>query len=297
MASVRSRVAAVGLRRIANAVVVLGFLGFFVLTGGWRLLAFVVAGWFDGALGLFDEFEAAHRIHEFAFAMLIWPAVVGLVAQLGSPRKHVAGQLMALIPWAALLVAFALTDHWAAFPMIATFGAVTLLAALVHPAGRDLVGSFTGPRVSRLLLALVLVAAAPLVAFSATQVGLQTGAIEQGGHEHGEAGGHAEVHEEHVEYGHFAMMAAFGFVVIGLGLLASLRPTGWWLPAGFVGLMAAFYGLASVAFPETASSAGTTWGVAAVGWGVVFVAAALLEHGGEAPSPYGDHEVTPLSED
>lgn len=185
MESVVSRIRDAGLRRIASAVVVLVFLGFFVLTGGWRMLAFTVAGWFEGALGLFGEFEPVHRIHTMSFALLIWPAILGMLVQLRSPRKHLAGQLMALVPWVALLLTFALTDFWKPLPMIAIMGGLTLVATLVHPAGRELVTSISVPQVSRVMLALVLVGAIPLLAFAATQVGLQTGAIEIAGHGQG----------------------------------------------------------------------------------------------------------------
>lgn len=148
---------------------------------------------------------------------------------------------------------------------------------------------------STVLLALVLVAAVPLLAFSATQVGLQTGTIDIA-HDHGGAGEHEKVHQEHIDAGHFTLMAAFGFVVIGIGLLASLRPGGWWLPASITGLMVAFFGLASVVFPDAASSADTAWGVAAITWGVVFVGATVLTRDVETPSPYGERQDTATPE-
>lgn len=297
MTSVRARLSEFGLRRFVFSAVVLAFFGLFVLTGGWRLLADSVAGWFENGLGLHDEFEPAHRIHFVTFSVMIWPAVVGMLAALWSPREHLAAQFMALLPWVGLVVAFALTGFWDPFVMIGIFGSLVLLATLLHPAGRELVTWFDASQVSRLMLALVLVAAVPLLAFTATQVGLQTGAIEQAGHAHGAAGSHAEVHEQHVEHGHFALMTAFGLVVLGMGLLSSLRPTGWWLPAGVTGALAMYFGAASVTFPETASSAGTAWGLAAVAWGSAFVAATVLIQRHEPVAPYGDRKPTIMSED
>lgn len=297
MAAVASRVKAAGLRRVASAVVVLAALGFFVLTGGWRMLAFSVAGWFENALGMFGEFEPAHRMHSFAFSLVIWPAIVGLLLQLRSPRKHLAGQLMVLVPWVALLLAFALTDFWAPLPIVAIIGGLTLLAALLHPAGRELVTSISLARVSRVMLALVIVAAVPLLAFAATQVGLQTGAIEPTGHDHGAAGEHQEVHEAHVEHGHFAITVAFAFVVLGVGLVASLRQAGWWLPAWIAAGLAAFFGLASAAYPAAASTVDTLWAVAAIAWGVAFVGAAVRAESADEPSPYGSREPRAPAED
>ncbi|MBA3344700.1 MAG: hypothetical protein H0T44_05275 [Gemmatimonadales bacterium] len=71
-------------------------------------------------------------------------------------------------------------------------------------------------------------------------------------------------------------MAAFGFTVIGVGLLASLRPDGWRLTAWVAGLLPALLGLASLAFPYATSSLGPVWALTAVAWGGGFVAAAEL---------------------
>lgn len=292
MAAVRSKLSEAGGRRIASTIVVVLFLG--VLTALlWKPLAMIVVLWFEGALGLFDHNIPPHRIHDFAFSLLFWTAAVGMLAQLRRPRENVAGQLMALIPWAGLVLAFALTNFWRPIPFVAIFGGLTLLATLLHPAGRDLLTPFTDPRVNRVLLALVVIAAVPLIAFAGTSVGIQTGAIEQAhDHDHSEGGASEEVHEEHVEAGHFAIMAAFSFVLIGVGLLASLQPVGWWLPAWFAGFMAVVFGVASIAFQDIASSGGLLWGGAAILWGVGFVAAAELTQDAEAPTLLGAREAS-----
>jgi hypothetical protein len=40
-----------------------------------------------------------------SFGFLFAPAVVGIIAQLRRPARNVAGMVMALIPWTALLLA------------------------------------------------------------------------------------------------------------------------------------------------------------------------------------------------
>lgn len=286
MGSIRGKLADLGKRRIAFSVVVLAFVGFFVLSGGWRALADAVAVWFEPALGLHDEFEPAHRIHFLAFPLLFWPLIVGLLVQLKSPEKQLAGQLMALLPFIALFSAFALTDFWEAATFMGVFAAVTILTTLLHPSGRELVGSISVSRINRILLVLVIVAAVPLLAYIATQVGLQTGAIEIGGHDHA-GSSHAEVHEEHIEAGHFMLMTAVGLFVIGLGLLSSLQQPGWWLPAWFAGLLAAFLGLASVVFPDAASSDDPIWALGAIAWGIAFIVAAETTQNAETPTILG----------
>lgn len=299
MSNLRTRIEDLGYRRIVHAVVVVAFLVFFLgVMGSWRLLAWVVAGWFDGALGLVDDYAkfAPHLVHEMGFALVLWPVVLGMLAQLRSPGKHLAGQLMALLPFAVLLVAFAVTDYWRPLPIVAIFGSIVLVATLLHPAGRDLVTSFETGQASTLLLVLLVVAAIPLVAFAVTQAGLQTGTVDQGDHDHGEGAAHDEVHEEHVEAGHFTLMVAFGLTSLGLGLLASLRPPGWWLPACYTGVAVAFFGAVGIAYPELASSTGQMWGGAAIGWGVAFVAAAAFTRDADTPSPYGERPTASVEQ-
>lgn len=274
MSSVRGRLSAYGWRRIAVSVVVVVFLAVFVAMLR-QLVAYPIVGWFPDALGLFgDQNVTAHRIHDFGLSLLFWTAAIGLLAQLRNPRRNVAGQLMAIVPWAGLLIAFALTSHWAPAPIVAVFGGLSVLAAIVHPSGRGLVEAVSVSGVNRVLLALVIVAAVPLLAFAVTQIGLQTGTIEPA-HDHGEAGhDHQEVHQEHVESGHFALMMALSIAIIGVGLVASLRPPGWRLAAWVTGGLPVVIGIASLVYPEAASSADLIWGIAAVFWGVLFITTA-----------------------
>ena len=129
----------------------------------------------------------------------------------------------------------------------------------------------------------MIVAAVPLVPFAANQTALQAGTAE-----HAAAGAdHEEAHQEHIDEGHFANMTGLAFAIIALGVLASLRPPGWWLPAWTAGGMAVVYGLASALFPDLASSAGVLWGALAIAWGVVSVGTAELTQDDEAPSLLG----------
>jgi hypothetical protein len=240
--------------------------GLFVLVtlGLFGLLGVVlVQGEVIGSHSHFREHH--HRIHDLTFAFLFGTAAVGMIAQLFAPLKNVAGQLMALIPWLALAMVFPLTEYWSAhasgFVMIATalFGALTLNAAIFHPAGRDLFGSFSIARTHRVMLVLVAVAAAPLVAFAASNIALQRGAAD-----------------DHVDLGHYGFMAAFSFTVIGVGILASLRPDGWRLPAWVGGLLPTLLGIASIVLPDVASSLSLGWALVAIAWGIAFVAAAEI---------------------
>jgi len=218
-----------------------------------------------------------HRVHDLTFGFIFGTAAVGMLAQLRKPSRNVAGQLMALIPWAALGLDFALTNSFtfAAAPILAAF---TLLAAVLHPSGRDFFRSFSVSRVNWVLLALIIIAAVPLLAFASTNIGLQR-----------------TVTDDHAALGHYGFLAAFSFTVIGVGLLASLRPDGWRLTAWVGGFLPALLGLASLVYPGVASSIGLVWSLAAMAWGVGFVAAAELTRTPRAPTLLGSRGAVPKS--
>jgi hypothetical protein len=249
------------------ALAVLITLGLAGLIGLMTFLMILLGGF----LGMAHFTEPHHRIHDLTYGFLFATAVVGLLAQLRRPSKNVAGMLMALLPWVGLLLAAALSTDpgviLSAERMLVAAGTVT--ATLLHPARRDLFRSFIS-RVNWVMLALVVIAAVPLLWFAATNLGLQRA-----------------VADEHAAMGHYGFMAAFSFTVIGVGLLASLRPIGWRLTAWVVGLLPALLGFASLVFPDASSSLGLGWAPAAIAWGIVFVAAAELTKDAEGLRIFG----------
>jgi hypothetical protein len=260
------------------ALVVLVTLAFFGLIGvmlfGGQLGLEAVA-----AMGHFSFLD--HRIHDLTYSLLFGVAAIGVFGQLRTPSKNVAGQLMTLIPWVAFVLAFALGNSLVVLlrpPFVPIFGALALLATILHPTWRALFSSFNVSRVNRVMLVLVIIAAVPLLAFASTNIGLQRTIIN-----------------DHAAMGHYGYMVAFSFTVIGVGLLASLRPDGWWLPAWVAGLLPALLGLASLVFPDADSSLGLVWALAAIAWGVVFVAVAELTQDAESPTLLGLRRV--VSED
>jgi hypothetical protein len=216
--------------------------------------------------------ELHHRVHDLTFAFLFVPAIVGILAQLRRPSKNVAGMLMALVPSVGLLLTLLLTlvqtsNTNVLQPPWVTVMLGALLAALLHPAERAFFRSFRVARINGLMLALVGVAAVPLLALAATNIGFQ-----------------GTVTDEHAAAGHYGFMAAFSFTVIGVGLLASLRPDGWRFTAWVAGLLPVLLGVTSVIYPDASSSLGVFWAVAAIAWGIVFVAAAELTRDVELPT-------------
>ncbi|MPZ16027.1 MAG: hypothetical protein GEU73_16670 [Chloroflexi bacterium] len=213
--------------------------------------------------------EPHHRIHDLTYGFVFLPAVIGIVAQLRRPTHNVAGMVMALIPWVGLLLAavFSTTPFVILSAQSLLPAMLTVFTALLHPSVRDFFRSFSVSRVSRVMVVLVVIAAIPLLAFALTNIGLQR-----------------TVADEHASMGHYGFMAAFAFTVIGVGLLASLRPDGWRLIAWVAGLLPVLFGLTSVMYPDASSSLGLTWAVATIAWGLVFVAAAELTKNAELPT-------------
>lgn len=237
-------------RGIFLLAVLLG-LGLAVVFGGMAVMMNVQPGF----LGMAHFSEPPHRIHDLTFALLNGTAVVGMLAQLRSPVRNVAGQLTALVPFAGLLLALALTNTRVLSPPWLLLGASTVLATMFHPAG-DPTRAFSAARVDRAMVALIAAAAIPLLAFAWTNIGLQRGAPT-----------------DHVMAGHYGFMAAFSFAAILVGLLASARPPGWRISAWVAGVLPIALGLASFVYPVD-SRLDPEWALASVAWGVSFIGVA-----------------------
>lgn len=231
-----------------------------------------------GFLGMAHFTEVSHRTHDLTFSFLFIPAIVGMLAQLRRPLKNVTGQMMALVPWAALILTFILTNDVRVLgPQWVGVAAATLIATILHPTWRDFFRSFRISRINRGMLVLVVIAAVPLLTLASTNVELQ-----------------GTIPDNHAAMGHYGFIAAFGFTVIGIGLLASLRPDGWWLPAWVAGLLPALLGLTSLVYPNASSSLELVWALAAIAWGIGFVVVSELTQNVEHPTLLGSWGILPM---
>lgn len=294
MTDLRTRIPNLGRRRLALSAVVLVFVGVIVALLG-PLLLFPFIGWFVEPLNLFPDAELGHFVHDAGFTFLIWAMLVGMLAQLRSPVRKLTSMLMVLVILVVMVLGMVLASNFDSLVIIAVLGGLWLIAALLHPARDEFRSALRFDRVNRVMLVLVLVAAIPLLAFAAANVNLQTGATDGHAHDHEDVAA-AELHEEHLESGHFMTMAATAFAIIGLGLLGSFRAAGWWHSAWFAGLTAAALGLASVLYPDVASSAGLLWGSAAILWGVAFIAASEYTQEASSPTYLGARRATTVAE-
>ncbi|MGH8913690.1 MAG: hypothetical protein ACRDZM_04145, partial [Acidimicrobiia bacterium] len=127
-----------------------------------------------GAFGQMTHFQQpGHRVHDLTFAFLFLPTVVGTLAQFRRPQMNIAGQLMTVVPTVGLLLTFLLTwilvnNTRVMQPPWVIVGAAALVTVGVHPAGRYFFRSFSAARVNRAMLALVIVAAVPLILYAST---------------------------------------------------------------------------------------------------------------------------------
>ncbi len=205
-----------------------------------------------------------HLLHDIAFFGLIWAGLVGMLTQLYKPARRVAGLQQTLVVLVAFVVGIILMGFtvdaglYADLPFFAILFGPAVVAALLHPAGRKLLRTRTAGKFSPVLAGLAVVAAIPLIAYMVEQFALQ---------------GSGDIH---AAVNHYAGMVVYSGVIVALGLLASLKSTGWRIPLFTAAGMALLLGIASVVLPELTSSAGTMWGGAAIAWAVVFAVVGLM---------------------
>jgi hypothetical protein len=214
------------------------------------LLALLALGWTPAGgaeLGI-------HRLHVMGIAAVVAVFLLGLFVQAYRPRQRVASM------WGAFLTILVVSAGTVGFGVgrpeeVLPFLLLTSVALIAHPAGRGLFRR--GASYSPALLALVGLAAVPLIVFAVTQLSLSSSTIDP-----------------HAVEGHYVMMAGLLIAPLAYGIFAALGFAGWRLAAWLAALPMAYYGLMSIAFPLQAGSTGAIWGAAAILWAIAFVVVA-----------------------
>jgi len=212
-----------------------------------ELLSTLATGWTaSGAAEL-----GIHRLHIMGIATVVTIFLLGLFAQAYRPKDRIASM------WGAFIVISAVTAGTVWYGVgrpeeVIPFFVLTGIALVAHPAGRQLLRP--GNSYSPALLALVALAAVPLLAFVSTQLSLTTGALDS-----------------HAIMGHYVMMAGLAVAPLAYGLFAALGFDGWRLASWLAALPMVYYGLMSVSFPAQSGSTGVLWGSAAILWALAFV--------------------------
>jgi hypothetical protein len=205
-------------------------------------------------LGFVQEF-GVHQIHDMVGSAIVWLAfVVPLALLLYHPKERVNTVLVPIMVTGPVAVLGYLSDS----PLVMAYAIVSVLALVVvglHPAGRSLVQFDRVETVDRRLAGLFAVGAVPLLVYAGVEVLMQLGPVD-----------------EHVVFVHYGAMAIAAFLVVFMGAMAVFRQRDWRFATWFAGLMAAYIGLASIAYPTNPSSFGLVGGALLFLWAVAFVA-------------------------
>jgi hypothetical protein len=263
---------------------------FSLLILGYSPLPFLV-------IALLQEESVTHRIHETAFGLIFLLTLLGVLSQLRKPMIKIAPMWQGAIPlWLTIFAILLIGDPLT--PDVPIFLILPAVLIVLHPNRPAL---FRPPiNLSRMLVAMTLIAAGPLLFFAVSEfrIGQDASAIAGGIIENlpddvsdeeverrlKAAGDSPEEDEAALHFGHWSAMAAFAVSIVCLAALASLRPSGWRLPAWSAGIAAFVYGLASLIVPDDSSAATVVWAVLAMLWGVGFIVAAEYEVRGARPA-------------
>lgn len=244
-------------RLAAFTLVVAGMLAINFLMTPTEVLTPAFAGWFQD-LGV-------HQIHDMTVAALVWLAfAVPLALLLYRPTKRV-NTLLAPLLFAVSTAIMAFLAESFLFMGFATMSALAIVALLLHPAGRSLGGFDRVESVDRRVAGLFAIGAIPLLLYAALELAKQVGPVD-----------------EHVVFVHYGAMTNAALLVVLMGALAVVRRRDWRFAAWSAGLIAAFVGLASIAYPASPSSLGLIGGGLLVLWAVAFVASVEYVRRGEA---------------
>jgi hypothetical protein len=244
----------VTIRRGAFYLSVIGVLAMYAVMMG-DMLTFVFRGWF--------EEPGVHHFHELTMFGLIWLGILGLLVQLYRPDERVNAVLVSVLVMIPLaVIAVTTSSPIAMMPII--FGVIGLLVAALHPAGRSLLGFTRDVQGTRTLGGLLAIAALPLLIYAGVQLVNQY-AI-------------ADDHAAFVHYGGMTMVAG---VVLVMGILTIVRSRDRRFAAWSAGILAGYFGLASVLYPAQPSSPGVIWGALLIVWGGAFIVAFELKSGQE----------------
>jgi hypothetical protein len=199
-----------------------------------------------------------HRVHDIGWGAFAVILVCGsAVAQLWMPERRPAAMQQLLACLAAGGVSMAASEalvpsHLIRSALIAVPAAVMFA---LHPARRDIVRI---GRVNPVLAALAIAAAVPLGQFALQQIRNQR----------------VDTVSPHGIAFHWGTMATLALAIVATMLVASIRAPGWRLSAWCAGLSLAVFGVASVVYPDYASSVGRAWGIGAITLAIVFVCVA-----------------------
>ena len=252
----RARSTSVVHQTMFRVAVLLFALLYVVLLGGLSSL-------FGGTLD-----DPIHRVHHVGAVLFIGMLVAGLLAQLRAPERNIAAFQQAVMCVLAIQITNLIMgnpdNHGGNTgfldPAFLIFLVPVVILVALHPSRSAVFRG--GGGMSRTLPAITLAAAVPLAWY-----GIQHGLVQR----------HSWPPLADPHHQKWFMMAFLAFSMLLVGLVASIRAEGWWLPAWSTGIAAVALGMVSMLYPDLASSLGLIGGGVSVIGGAAFVAAAVWE--------------------
>lgn len=209
-------------------------------------------GLFTVVFGIVGPAQEPHAFHSAMVASLLVILSAPPAIAVARAPAHSAQPLavLAVLAFAGLAtMALSLTVDPFTLPFVVSIGVLWALS----PSRSGLVAP---GRPSPILLLAVLAAAAPLVVYAIGQAELQR----------------TDHTSTHAAFFHWVEASFSAIAVLGLGLIAALRPSAHRMAAWIGGMALGVLGVASLAFDGYASSFAEPWGVAALVGGIAFVA-------------------------
>ena len=200
-----------------------------------------------------SEDQEIHLFHNVG-GLAVYGVILGggLLALAFAPERNVAAfQGLALGSLGALVGGLLSGDVISGFWFFPALVAVILFA--LYP-DRDSFLRVGRPRLG--FLALVLVAAVPVVAYAITHARLQSEGF---------------VSDPHVELHHYSGQAAGSLMLLLFAIAPGLGAVGWRLAAWLAGGAMTILGIASIAYPDHVSAFDTVWAWLATAWGIAFL--------------------------
>jgi peptidoglycan/LPS O-acetylase OafA/YrhL len=222
----------------------------------------------DGYTGYVDQ--ARNQVLDAGWGLVFGVILpLGLLAQLRRPQRRIAGIQQTAVVALALAIAGAAGEEWWYLALAAGIsGACAVLVAL-HPARQTFFAP--GQRLDPVLVALAAIAAVPALAYAWRMASAQrrdlppADAVSNGLH-------------------HWTVMTALGLLILLLVLLASIRTTGWRIPAISATIAAAAWAISCLLAPQSAAgSEGYAWAWGVIAWALVTFAATVWPQTRERP--------------
>jgi MFS family permease len=224
-----------------------------------RVIAWIMAvsalgfGLFTVVFGIISPAQEIHAIHNAVVASLLIvlsapPAIVVARAPDRSIRALVILGAVAIASLATMALSLTLDPFTLPFALLV--GVLWLLSS-----NRE--GAVPREQPSLIMLALVVVATVPLIAYALGHAELQR----------------TDSSSEHAAFFHWVETSFYAIAILLLGLLAALRPAAFRMAGWMAGVALAIIGGASLLLGQYASAIEAPWSWAALLGGVAFIAA------------------------